>query len=99
MAELDLARRMEDLGDDLESIRAWAGDAVTERVRRMMATVLDFHAAGLGQLLRILENDPSLAATCQSDPLVNSLLVLHGLLPGSLISLPMVGPQPAETVR
>jgi hypothetical protein len=75
-------RRIEALVRSLET----CGDAVArEAARELVRTVLDLHAAGLAQMLelaaRVGESGSDLVERFARDPLVSSLLLLHGLHP------------------
>src|SRR5262249_45079396 len=75
-------RRIEALVRSLET----CGDAVArECARELVRTVLDLHAAGLAKLLelaaRVGDSGSDLVERFARDPLVSSLLLLHGLHP------------------
>src|SRR6185436_4355638 len=55
--------------------------AAREAARQLVRTLLDLHAAGLGRMLDIAGRESALVGRLADDPLVSSLLLLHGLHP------------------
>ena len=71
-------RQIDSLVEQLQAIRdASARDTTIELVR----AILDVHAAGLA---RVLELGASVAPALVKDDVISSLLLLHGLHPGSM---------------
>lgn len=58
------------------------GIAARDRAERLVGEVTDLYGAALGRLLRLaLSAEPALAEAVAADPLVASLLLVHGLHP------------------
>ena len=73
--------RIAQLIDDLGEI---GGAPVQQRLEELVQRLIHLYGAGLGRLLRILGGDRPDEATrarLRADPLVSSLLVLHGIHP------------------
>ncbi|MGE2713532.1 NifU family protein [Mycolicibacterium litorale] len=61
------------------------GTVARERAEQLVGEVTDLYGAALGRLLRLaLTAEPALAETVAADPLVASLLLVHGLHPHSV---------------
>lgn len=61
------------------------GAAARERTEQLVGEVTDLYGAALGRLLGLaLTAEPALADTVAADPLVASLLLVHGLHPHSI---------------
>jgi hypothetical protein len=79
--------RIAALIDDLGDI---GGAPVRQRLEELVQRLIHLYGAALGRLLHILGGDrpdPEVRARLQADPLVSSLLVLHGIHP-----VPEAGP-------
>jgi hypothetical protein len=75
--------RIAALIDDLGDI---GGAPVRQRLEELVQRLVHLYGAGLGRLLHILggdQLDPQVRARLQADPLVSSLLVLHGIHPAA----------------
>src|SRR5262252_10282561 len=78
------SERITQLLDDLGEI---GGAPVLRRAEELVARLVHLYGTGLGRLLRILGGldgdrlDDATKARLHADPLVSSLLVLHGLHP------------------
>lgn len=72
----------------LEEVRTMVSPPAWERVDKLVRSIVELYGAGLEQIIKKLPADDSAAADLRArllaDPLVASLLVLHGLHPDSL---------------
>ena len=85
MAEEHDAREVgEKIARLLEELRAQANPYAWQRVDELLRTVLDLYGRGLARVIEIASGDASaeeLRANLIADPLLTSLLVLHGIHP------------------
>jgi Fe-S cluster biogenesis protein NfuA len=83
--ETDIAGPMRRIEALVRSLEACGDAAAREGARDLVRTVLDLHAAGLAKLLELArqsgEPGGGVAERFARDPLVSSLLLLHGLHP------------------
>jgi len=75
----DAGARVEQL---LDTLRARGGDRVAGIGEELVRTLVELYGEGLARLVRILREDhPGALERLTADPLVESLLLLHGLHP------------------
>src|SRR5215470_6473466 len=75
----DAGARVEQL---LDTLRARGGDRVAGVGEELVRTLVELYGEGLSHLVRILRADhPGALERLTADPLVESLLLLHGLHP------------------
>jgi len=82
--EADLRREGERIAELIENLGEIAGAPVRQRVEELVSRLVHLYGAGLAGLLRILSGerpDDATKARLLADPLVSSLLVLHGIHP------------------
>lgn len=81
----ELRRRMRRLEAQIEEMERSAEPEVCEGLRAMLQTLLDFHGAGLGRMVEMIQQagEPgrALLETFGNDGLTGSLLLLYGLHP------------------
>jgi hypothetical protein len=83
----DLRREGERIAQLIDDVGAMAGAPVRQRVEELVRRLMHLYGTGLGKLLRTLggENlhrlDDGTRARLKADPLLSSLLVLHGIHP------------------
>jgi hypothetical protein len=82
-----LRREGERIAQLIEDVGAMAGAPVRQRVEELVRRLMHLYGAGLGKLLRTVGGedlqrlDDGTRARLNADPLLSSLLVLHGLHP------------------
>jgi Fe-S cluster biogenesis protein NfuA len=80
--------KMQELNELISHFEETADPAAQAAMKQIVQTLLEFHAAGIGQIMRrIQETDPQGQKTIESligDKLVSSLLLLHDLHPEDL---------------
>jgi hypothetical protein len=84
--DTDLRREGERIAQLIDDLGAIAGAPVRQRVEELVGRLVHLYGTGLAHLLRILGGDAqrvddATRARLHADPLVSSLLVLHGLHP------------------
>jgi Fe-S cluster biogenesis protein NfuA len=81
----DFQAELQHLDALLQELERWADPQAQSRVREIVQAILRMHSAGLEHLLGHLESagEPgrTVLATCTRDPLVEGMLLLHGLHP------------------
>jgi hypothetical protein len=81
----DVAGPMRRIDDLVRSLETCPDMATRESARELVRTVLDLHAAGLAKLLELAsqagDSGRDLVQSFAREPLVSSLLLLHGLHP------------------
>jgi len=82
----DLRREGDRIAQLIDDLGAIAGAPVRQRVEELVRSLMHLYGTGLGNLLRILGGadgriDEATRARLHADPLLSSLLVLHGLHP------------------
>jgi Fe-S cluster biogenesis protein NfuA len=86
--EKDFQQRVQRIGALVQEIEAIADPALRASTTQLVQLVMEFHGEGLDRMLEILSKagDPGIQAIDQlgRDPIISSLLVLHGLHPESL---------------
>jgi Fe-S cluster biogenesis protein NfuA len=86
--ESELQRRMRQIEGLVEEIQSGADPAFRDRAVKLVELLLELHGAGLDRILELVaETGPAGDATIDRflrDPLVASLLLLHGLHPVDL---------------
>ncbi len=81
------ARNLREVGDRVETLlgelRNDAEPAVQRKAEEIVRILMEFYGAGLGRMIELCADErvTSLAAAFSDDPLVSSLLSLHGLHP------------------
>jgi hypothetical protein len=87
-AENDLRREADRIEQLLDEVRDLGGRPLHQRVEELVQRLVRLYGAGLTRLVRHLDElgrlDQPLAARLADDPLLSSLLLLHGLHPESL---------------
>jgi Fe-S cluster biogenesis protein NfuA len=72
-----------DIERQVQQLEAIADPAIRATAMHLVSSVLQFHGEALAAMLRIMEekgsNAPELLAALERDPLVRSVLLLHGL--------------------
>jgi Fe-S cluster biogenesis protein NfuA len=83
--EDELLRAGDRVAQLLEELRGMAGPSTWQRVEELVQRLLELYGAGLERVLEhgvaVEREGGALAARLRADPLVSSLLVLHGLHP------------------
>jgi Fe-S cluster biogenesis protein NfuA len=83
--EEDLLRAGDRVAQLLEELRGMAGPPAWQRIEELVRSLLELYGAGLERVLghaaAVEREGGALAARLREDPLVASLLVLHGLHP------------------
>ncbi len=79
-------RDLREVGDRVEALltelRGAADPALTERAEELVRLLMELYGAGLERMMEIVaEGDGTLVGRIADDPLLASLLVLHGLHP------------------
>jgi len=83
----ELRREGERIAQLIEDLGAMAGAPVRQRVEELVRRLMHLYGTGLDSLLRILGGeqlqrlDDATRARLNGDPLLSSLLVLHGIHP------------------
>jgi hypothetical protein len=83
----ELRREGERIAQLIEDVGAMAGAPVRQRVEELVRRLMHLYGTGLDSLLRILGGeqlqrlDDATRARLNGDPLLSSLLVLHGIHP------------------
>ena len=97
----DLRREGDRIAELIDDLGAMAGAPVRQRVEELVRALMHLYGTGLGSLLRILGGDDgriddATRARLHADPLLSSLLVLHGLHPDPVAAHDFdPGPAPA----
>jgi hypothetical protein len=97
----DLRREGDRIAQLIDDLGAIAGAPVRQRVEELVRSLMHLYGTGLGNLLRILGGDDgriddATRARLHADPLLSSLLVLHGLHPDPAATHELdPGPAPA----
>ncbi len=81
-------QRVDRIGDLVEQLERAADPAVRAASRELVAAVMELHAVGLERVLEIVSRSGAGAAgileSFTRDPLIGSLLILHGAHPDDL---------------
>lgn len=78
--DLQLEQRIGQIESMVEQIDAIADPAIRTQMQDVLATVLEYHAAGLARIVEAID-DRDAVIRMAADPLVASLLVLYDLHP------------------
>jgi Fe-S cluster biogenesis protein NfuA len=83
-ARAELDRRIERVDELIQRLEAGADPSVRATTQELVATLMEFHGAGLDRILGLVRQSADAAGLVQrlaGDDLVQSLLLLHGLHP------------------
>ena len=86
-ARAELDRRIERVDELIQRLEAGADPSVRATTQELVATLMEFHGAGLDRILGLVRQSAEAASLVQrlaGDDLVQSLLLLHGLHPVDL---------------
>jgi Fe-S cluster biogenesis protein NfuA len=76
---------MQWLQQQIEELERSASPEVQGQVRQMLQTILEAHRGGLGRMLELIgpatEGGRQILQSCAQEPLIASMLLLHGLHP------------------
>jgi hypothetical protein len=81
MNDDELRREGDRIAALLDDLRPLTTAPVWQRVEEVVQRLLHLYGAGLGRVLALVEVDEAGKARLDADPLVSSLLALHGLHP------------------
>ncbi len=80
--------RVDRIGALVDLLEAAADPAVRTTAKDLVSTVMELHGVGLERVIEIVsrsgESSPAIVESLTRDPLVGSLLILHGLHPDDL---------------
>jgi hypothetical protein len=79
--EEELRREGDRIAALLEDLRPLASGPVWQRIEEVVQRLVHLYGCGIERLLALVEVDDALRARLDADPLVSSLLLLHGLHP------------------
>jgi hypothetical protein len=77
----ELRREGDRIAALLEDLRPLAGGPVWQRIEEVVQRLVHLYGCGIERLLALVQVDDAVRARLDADPLVSSLLLLHGLHP------------------